>query len=56
MSFCPFNQDKECSSKCAIFDVHSLACSFYGCSMLLKKIDEKLNDVAEEIIKCGEGR
>lgn len=53
--FCPFNQDVQCSTSCAIFDSKSLACSFYGVSMSLVKIVDKLSKVAEELIKIGEG-
>ena len=56
MSFCPFNQDVECSTKCTIFDTHTLTCSFYGISMSLVKLVDKVNDVAEELIKIGEGK
>ena len=54
MSFCPFNQDVECSSKCAIWDNRSLNCSFYGVSMLFAGMLDRLSKINEELVNIAD--
>lgn len=53
--FCPVNQDKQCSSQCAIWSNEGLCCSLLRIPSEIKLVKEELNKIVVEIIKAGEG-
>jgi hypothetical protein len=54
MSFCPFLQDKECSSNCAIWSKEGLCCSLLRIPSEIHLVAEKINDAVVELIQLSE--
>lgn len=54
MSFCPLNQERECSSNCAIWSKEGLCCSLLRLPSEIHIVGEKINNVAEELIQLQE--
>ena len=47
MIFCPFNQEQQCTSKCAIWSDEGLCCS-------LLRLPKTISRLTEEIVKIEE--